>query len=87
MRRFLGDQNVVRLEQKTWGEDFGRYGRVEPRIPIFMFTLGTIDPDKFGKTATQPSLHSSQFAPDYEPAIQTGVKSMTASVLSLMERE
>ena len=90
MRRLLGDQHVVRLEQKTWGEDFGRYGRVEPRVPIFMFTLGTVPRSAY--LASQkpgarplPSLHSSLFAPDYEPTIKTGVKAMTASVLELLD--
>ena len=90
MRRFLGDQNVIRLEQKTWGEDFGRYGRVEPRVPIFMFTLGTVAPEKYAASQKPgarplPSLHSSQFAPDYEPTIKTGVKAMTAAVLGLFD--
>lgn len=89
-RRFLGDRHVVRLDQKTWGEDFGRYGRVEPRVPIFMFTLGAVPHEDY--LASQkpgarplPSLHSSRFAPDYEPAIKTGVKALTASVLELFD--
>ena len=90
MRRILGETNVVRLEQKTWGEDFGRYGRVEPRVPIFMFTLGTVPPAVY-RASQEPgarpllSLHSSQFAPDYEPTIKTGVRAMTASVLELLD--
>ena len=90
MRHLLGKNNVLRLEQKTWGEDFGRYGRVEPRVPIFMFTLGTVAQQVYlarQKPGARPlpSLHSSQFAPDYEAAIRTGVKAMTASVLELMD--
>jgi len=90
MRRLLGDQNVIRLEQKTWGEDFGRYGRVEPRIPIFMFTLGTVPRAKYLASQKSgapplPTLHSSLFAPDYEPTIKTGIKAMTASMLQLFD--
>jgi hippurate hydrolase len=31
-----------------------------------------------------PSLHSSRFAPDAEPAIRTGVRAMTAAALELL---
>ncbi len=89
MRRFLGDRNLVRLEQKTWGEDFSRYGRVEPRVPIFMYTLGTVPRDQYQASLKPgapplPSLHSSQYAPDYEPSIKTGVKAMSAAILDLL---
>jgi len=91
LRRLLGDTAVVRLPQKTWGEDFSRYGRVEPKVPIFMFTLGTVSQDQYlasKRPGARPlySLHSSHFAPDYEPAIKTGVQAMTVSVLNVLKQ-
>jgi hippurate hydrolase len=88
MREILGTEKVLRMEPKTWGEDFGQYGRVEPRIPIFMFTLGA-QPRKLFAASQEPggprlpALHSSRFAPEPEPTIKTGVRAMSASVLAL----
>lgn len=86
----LGAEEVKQVEPVMGGEDFGRYGRVEPKIPISLFWLGVVDPQKFeayreaGKSL--PSLHSSAFAPLPEPTIKTGVKGMTAAVLDLMSK-
>src|SRR5712675_646501 len=44
LRRAIGDQNVVEREPTMGAEDFGRYGMDEPRIPIFMYRLGTVTP-------------------------------------------
>ena len=41
--------------------------------------------EKTGKPL--PSLHSSQFAPDPEPTIKTGVMAMTVAVLELAGRK
>ena len=87
-RQVIGDSSVTEVEPVMGGEDFGRYGRVEPRIPIFMYWLGTVSKEKLansrGGGEPLPSLHSSKFAPDYEPAIKTGITAMTAAVLRLM---
>ncbi len=84
-RRVFGESAVTRLEPKTWGEDFGQYGRVEPRIPIFMYFLGAQAPEVFEKSlrvgAPLPGLHSSRFAPDAIPTLTTGVRAMVTAVL------
>ncbi len=89
-KQVLGEKNVIETEPVMGGEDFGRYGRVEPRIPICMYWLGSVDPVKYEKYKKEgkqlPSLHSSQFAPARELTIQTGVKTMSAAVLDLMQR-
>ncbi|RMD94114.1 MAG: amidohydrolase [Calditrichaeota bacterium] len=86
----LGEKNVIRTEPVMGGEDFGRYGRVEPKIPICIFWLGAVDPQKVAESRKTgkplPSLHSSLFAPLPEPTIKTGVKAMTAAVLELMSK-
>lgn len=85
----IGERNVVEEAATMGGEDFGRYGREEPRLPIFMFRLGAIPPERVAASleegaAPLPSLHSSRFAPAPERTIKTGVKAMTAAVLDLM---
>jgi amidohydrolase len=47
-KEFLGEENVEEGESVMGGEDFGRYGREEPRIPIFMYRLGAIAPRTHG---------------------------------------
>jgi amidohydrolase len=83
-RALLGEANVVEREPEMAGEDFARYGRVEPKIPIAMFRLGTIDAARMKSGQPLPSLHSPLFWPAPRPTIETGVKAMTAAVLELM---
>jgi hippurate hydrolase len=87
----LGDDKVVERAPVMVGEDFSRYGREDPRIPIFMFRLGTIDTARMQESRRPggkplPSLHSAFFWPVPRPTIDTGVKGMTAAVLELMRR-
>jgi len=90
-REWLGEGNVMRRKPVMGGEDFGRYGRTEDKIPILMFSLGGVSSEtvkeslRLGKGL--PSLHSPVFAPDAQPAIRTGVTAMTAAVLELMGKE
>ena len=85
----LGDENVLERDPEMGGEDFGRYGREEPRIPIFLFRLGTIDSERMAKSRQPggpplPSLHSALFWPVPRPTIETGVKATAAAVIELM---
>ena len=86
----LGKDNVIASEPVMGGEDFGEYGRTSDKVPICIFWLGVIAPEKVAASrasgTTLPSLHSSQFAPQYEPSIKTGVQAMSAAVLELMGR-
>ena len=88
-KSLLGDENVVERDPEMGGEDFGRYGREEPRIPIFLFRLGTIDSERMAKSRQPggpplPSLHSALFWPVPRPTIETGVKATAAAVIELM---
>ena len=83
IREALGADRVVEREPEMGAEDFGLFGKVEPPIPIFMFRLGTIDAARWG--GSLPSLHSSLFWPAPEPAIETGVRAMTAAAISLLQ--
>ena len=88
-KRIFGSDKVVELDPAMVGEDFSRYGREDPRVPIFMFRLGTIDPARMQESQRPggkplPSLHSAFFWPVPRPTIATGVKGMTAAVLELM---
>ncbi len=87
----LGKNNVIPNKPKMIGEDFARYGRTNPKIPICMYFLGSVK-QKHGEESlltmeSLPSLHSATFAPDAEPTIKTGIKAMTAAVLELMVKK
>jgi hippurate hydrolase len=84
----IGKENVLDTPPSMVGEDFSRYSREEPKIPTCMFWLGTVDPKKIEESRNSnkelPSLHSGNFAPVPEAAIKTGIKTMTAAVLHLL---
>jgi amidohydrolase len=84
-RKVLGEENVVASELSMGGEDFSRYGRAG--VPIFMFRLGSVDPQRMAglkRTGTLPSLHSAVYYPDAEQTLQTGITAMTSAVLDLL---
>ncbi|PKG73902.1 amidohydrolase [Shewanella sp. Choline-02u-19] len=83
----LGVENVLKSEPVMAGEDFGLYGLTAEKRPITIFWLGAVDPDSYqislDNGSTLPSLHSSQFAPDYPLTINTGVRAMSRSAMNL----
>ncbi len=90
LRGVAGAAGLSQVTPTMGGEDFARYGREEPRIPIMMFWLGAVPHDKHAAAQQPgavplPSLHSPTFAPDPDPTIESGVKAMTASALELLK--
>jgi hippurate hydrolase len=87
-RHIFGEDKLSERPQTMGGEDFGRYGRTEHKVPICMFSIGTVNPAKFEEAKQRgeplPSLHSPFYAPEREPTIKTGVTAMTAAVLDLL---
>jgi hippurate hydrolase len=84
----LGKERVLPTPAVMGSEDVGQFA-LEGKIPLTMFWLGAADPDKLAQSRTSgvalPSLHSALFAPVYEPAIRTGVTSMSAMALDLLK--
>jgi amidohydrolase len=82
----LGSSNVVEINPTMGAEDFGLYG--QGGVPTFMFRLGSIPPARVAearaKGETLPSLHSAQFHPDAPETLRTGIRAMTAAVVSLL---
>ena len=87
---WFGEDRTVSTKPIMGAEDFGLFGRTDPRIPICIFWLGTVDPVSFKeheKTGQPfPALHSSQYLPAIEPTLQTGITAMTAAVLELLRK-
>lgn len=88
-RAWLGETNVIQKKPSMGGEDFGEYGRTEPKIPSCMFQVGGVRPEALQESRQTgkplPSLHSPLWAPLPEPTIKTGVTAMSAAVLELMK--
>ncbi|MBU3919084.1 MAG: amidohydrolase, partial [Alphaproteobacteria bacterium] len=86
----LGAGNVRAVPPVMGGEDFSQYGRTDEKIPGLIFWLGAVPPDRYAASQADgmplPSLHSALFAPDYDPAIATGVDAMTAAVEALLKK-
>lgn len=89
-RRVLPVERVVERSAEMIGEDFGRFGEVEPRIPSFMFRLGTTEAAELQRLLQAgldpPALHSSRYLPDAERAIPTGIEAMYLALIDLLKK-
>jgi hippurate hydrolase len=86
--RGLGASRVEDHPPVMGAEDFSEYGRAG--VPATILWVGAVSPEKYetAKAAgtALPSLHSSEFAPDPEPTIKTGISVMTLGALELLGR-
>jgi hippurate hydrolase len=86
----LGKANVVDLKPIMVSEDFGLFGLDGHQIPITLFLLGTSSAEQLEESRRTgkavPSLHSSQFLPQAEPALRTGITATTSAVLDLLKK-
>jgi amidohydrolase len=85
----LGPDRVITPEKPVMGsEDVGAFS-LDGQIPAVMYWLGAADPARLAESRETgiplPSLHSPLFAPDYAPAIPTGVTAMTAIALDILK--
>ena len=87
-RRWFGAERVRQRKPTMGGEDFSRYGRTPEKIPISMFVVGAVDPEKLQAAETSeeppPSTHSPFFAPVLEPTLKTGIIAMSAAALDIV---
>jgi len=85
----LGAANVVDTPQIMPSEDVGVFGLVGNKIPLVYFGLGAADPAKLAAARAAgkelPGPHTSRFEPLPEPTIETGVKSLTAVAIGLLQ--
>ena len=85
----VGTDNVVERDPSMGGEDFGRYGREEPKIPICMYRLGSVPAEKLEASKKEggpplPGLHSGLYLPDRQSTLKTGVLTLTAAAIDLL---
>ena len=86
LRRRLGNDKVVEMPPKMVAEDFSEYGKAG--VPVVMFFVGAVNPAKYQAAKASgerlPSLHSSLFAPDVKPTLETAMEAETAVLLDLL---
>ncbi|MDA9642996.1 amidohydrolase [bacterium] len=91
IRAEIGSENVHEVPAVMGGEDFGRYGKQDPRIPSFLFWLGGTSKEDWIKykkgEITLASIHSPFFAPIPGLTLSTGVKAMTSSAIGLLQHK
>ena len=82
----LGADSVVDNPPSMGGEDFSLYGQAG--VPIVMFSLGSVTAERLERYRAAgvgvPSLHSSQYWPDPEETLRTGVRAMTAAAMTVI---
>jgi hippurate hydrolase len=83
----FGKDRVRQIAPEMVSEDVGHLG-LDGKIPVLQFRVGTVAPATLQAHAASgvplPALHSAVFAPEAEPAIRSGVKAFTLSVLELL---
>jgi hippurate hydrolase len=84
----LGKERVLGTKPVMGSEDAGLFS-LDGQIPFVMYWLGAADPGKLAESLKTgvplPSLHSPLFAPEFRPAIPTGVTAMTAIALEVLK--
>ena len=90
LKAMVGQENVVLREPSMGGEDFGRFGREEPKIPICWYRLGSVKREAIEESKRPggrplPSLHSSKYLPERE-AIKVGVMTMSGAAMDLLSQ-
>jgi len=90
-KQLFGEKKVISRKPVMGGEDFSEFGRTADKIPICIFWLGSVEPERVAESARTgqplPSLHSSLYRPLREPTIKTGVTGMSAAVLELVGKK
>jgi len=88
---WFGADRAKAVPPVTGAEDFTYFGRTLDRVPICIWWVGGMAPEKFTESKRTgvpvPSNHSPLFAPVPEPTLKAAVTSMTAAVLELLEKK
>ena len=87
----LGDTNVRTIDPEMAGEDFSQFGRTVEKVPLCLFRVGAVAPEKVAESERTgeplPTLHSSKFAPQPELTIKTGIEALTVVAFDLLAKK
>ncbi len=86
----FGKENVIIKDPVMGGEDFGRFGRTKEKVPIMMFFLGAVNPEKYEQYKKEgkrlPSLHNNKVVLDPAKTAETGVKAFVSAIEFLTKK-
>ncbi len=86
----LGAANVGESRPMMVSEDFGLFGLSGHQIPTVIFQLGAVSAQQIEESRRTgnplPSLHSSVFYPQVEPAMRAGIVATTSAALELLKK-
>lgn len=89
MEKTVGRENVFETPAVMVSEDVGVFGLPGHQIPVVYMSLGAADPAKLAEAKAAgkelPGPHTSKFEPMPEPTISTGVKTLTAVAMGLLQ--
>ena len=90
LSEWFGADHLKTSPAAMGAEDFSEYGRTSEKVPLCMFFVGAVDPQRLEEShrtgVPLPSTHSSRFAPVPEPTIKTGVIAMSAAALDILAK-
>jgi amidohydrolase len=85
----IGEANVHDTPPVTGSEDVGVFGLEGHKIPLVYYWLGAMNKDRYAAAVAAgkplPGPHTSKFEPDPVPTLETGVRTLTATALSLLQ--
>jgi hippurate hydrolase len=81
LRAWLGEARVKTVRPAMGGEDFSEFGRTPEKVPLFDLWVGAVP--RGNDVTKAPSLHSSRFAPELAPTLETAVVALAAEVMEL----
>ncbi len=89
LKRNLGETSIQTIEPVMAGEDFSQFSR-RGGIPGMLFWLGSVEQPRLDRYRQMnlpvPGLHSAEYWPDPEPALQTGIAGMSYAALELLKK-
>jgi len=89
-RTWFGPERVEAASPSTGAEDFSEYGRTQPPVPIFIWSVGAADPARYAAAARGgppvPANHSPEAVFVADPTLRTSVATLAAAVLELAPR-
>jgi hippurate hydrolase len=89
MQEILGKDKMYKVNPNTVGEDFGKYGRTAEGVPIALFWLGGVNPEKYQDHLENgtplPALHNAAYHPDFYPTFRGGVAAMSKTLIDLFQ--
>lgn len=91
LREAIGAENVLEMKPVLGAEDFGHFSLPDKSLPCVMFWLGSVAPVKLKESEINKKplagLHSSGYAPEIHPTIETGARALCAVVIAKLKKK